>query len=57
MIVDDDIRNIYSLYDVLEIHAMHTITTNNGKDALEMLKENANNIYSHGYDDALNGRI
>ena len=40
LIVDDDMRNIYSLYNVLEMHAMHIITANNGKDALEMLKEN-----------------
>ena len=40
LIVDDDMRNIYSLFNVLEMQSMDVITANNGREALEMLKEN-----------------
>ena len=40
LIVDDDIRNIYSIANVLEEENMHCLTAENGHAALKMLKEN-----------------
>ncbi len=40
LVVDDDIRNIYSLTNVLEEEGIHCLTAENGKAALKMLKEN-----------------
>ena len=40
MIVDDDVRNIFSLTSVLETQGMAVIFAENGKDALEVLKAN-----------------
>ncbi len=40
LVVDDDIRNIYSLTNVLEEEGMHCQTAENGKAALKILKEN-----------------
>jgi len=40
LVVDDDIRNIYSLTNVLEEEGIHCLTAENGKAAVKMLKEN-----------------
>jgi CheY-like chemotaxis protein/CHASE3 domain sensor protein/GAF domain-containing protein len=40
LVVDDDIRNIYSLTNALEEEGMNCLTSENGKDAIIMLKEN-----------------
>ena len=40
LIVDDDIRNIYSLTNVLEEEGMDCITAENGSVAIKVLKEN-----------------
>ncbi|HSZ26054.1 MAG TPA: response regulator [Cytophagaceae bacterium] len=40
LIVDDDIRNIYSLTNVLEEEGMSCLTAENGMVAIKMLKEN-----------------
>ena len=40
MLVDDDNRNIFSLTKVLEIHHVKVIPAINGKDALNVLKDN-----------------
>jgi CheY-like chemotaxis protein/CHASE3 domain sensor protein/putative methionine-R-sulfoxide reductase with GAF domain len=40
LIVDDDIRNIYSLANVLESEGVHCKIAENGKVALEVLNEN-----------------
>lgn len=40
LIVDDDIRNIYSLTNALEEEGMNCLTAENGKIALDVLKEN-----------------
>jgi CheY-like chemotaxis protein len=40
LIVDDDIRNIYSLTNALEDEELHCLTAENGKIALKTLKEN-----------------
>jgi len=40
LVVDDDIRNIYSLTNALEEEGMKCITAENGKAALKLLKEN-----------------
>jgi HAMP domain-containing protein/CheY-like chemotaxis protein len=39
LIVDDDVRNIFSLTSVLEDHGMNVRFSENGKDALAALKE------------------
>jgi CheY-like chemotaxis protein len=39
MIVDDDVRNIFSLTSVLESQGMNVVFAENGKDALVRLKE------------------
>jgi CheY-like chemotaxis protein/signal transduction histidine kinase len=39
LIVDDDVRNIYSLYTVLERQGMQIVIANDGKEALEKLQE------------------
>jgi signal transduction histidine kinase/CheY-like chemotaxis protein/HAMP domain-containing protein len=38
LIVDDDMRNIFALTTVLEEHAMETLSADNGRDAIELLK-------------------
>lgn len=40
LVVDDDIRNIYSLTNALEEEGMHCLTAENGKKALKLLKDN-----------------
>lgn len=40
LVVDDDIRNIYSLTNVLEEEGMNCLTAENGIAAIKMLKEN-----------------
>ena len=40
LIADDDIRNIYSLTNVLEEEGMNCLTAGNGRVAVKMLKEN-----------------
>ncbi|HWI40096.1 MAG TPA: response regulator, partial [Verrucomicrobiae bacterium] len=38
LVVDDDVRNIFALTSVLERHQMNVLHSENGKDALETLK-------------------
>jgi CheY-like chemotaxis protein/CHASE3 domain sensor protein len=40
LLVDDDIRNIYSLANVLEEEGMQCLTAENGRAAVNMLREN-----------------
>ena len=40
LVVDDDIRNIYSLTNLLEEEGMNCLTAENGKIALRLLKDN-----------------
>ena len=40
LVVDDDVRNIYSLTKALEVFEMNVITAIDGKEALKMLDEN-----------------
>jgi CheY-like chemotaxis protein/HAMP domain-containing protein len=40
LIVDDDSRNIYSLFNVFEGHSMDIVVANDGQEALEKLAEN-----------------
>jgi len=42
LIADDDVRNIFSLTKALETHLMKVLTATNGKEALQILKENNN---------------
>jgi CheY-like chemotaxis protein len=39
LIVDDDVRNIFSLTSVLESQGMSVVFAENGRDALELLKQ------------------
>jgi CheY-like chemotaxis protein len=39
LIVDDDIRNIFALTSLLEQHQMEVLYAENGRDAIEMLKD------------------
>ena len=41
LVVDDDIRNIYSLTNLLEEQGMNCVTAENGKIALRKLKESS----------------
>jgi CheY-like chemotaxis protein len=40
LVVDDDVRNIYSMTNILEIEGLQIKTAFDGLDALEKLKEN-----------------
>ena len=40
LIVDDDMRNVFALINILEDNGMTTIAADNGKQSLERLKEN-----------------
>ncbi len=40
LVVDDDMRNIYSMAAILEPHGIEMEVANNGRDALEMLRAN-----------------
>ena len=40
LIVDDDMRNIFSLTSVLEQHGMEVIFAENGREGIEMLQAN-----------------
>jgi hypothetical protein len=40
LVVDDDVRNIFSLTKALEMHDMNVITAVDGKEALKQLDEN-----------------
>lgn len=42
LIVDDDIRNVYALTIALENHDMEILVAENGREALEVLKEHHN---------------
>ncbi|MFW6328283.1 MAG: response regulator, partial [Bacteroidota bacterium] len=39
LLVDDDVRNIYSLYNFLEKEEMEIVVANDGKEAIEKLKK------------------
>ena len=41
LVVDDDVRNIFSLTSVLEEHGMDVSFAENGKDAIAMLRVDA----------------
>jgi len=40
LIVDDDVRNVFALTSVLEAHGMEVRYAENGKDGIELLKQN-----------------
>ncbi len=39
MVVDDDIRNVYSLTHALNLEGMRCVTAENGKEALKLIKQ------------------
>jgi len=41
LVVDDDIRNIFALTSILEQYAVEVVYAENGRDAIEMLKDTA----------------
>jgi CheY-like chemotaxis protein len=41
LIVDDDIRNIFALSTVLEEHEMDVVSADNGRDAIERLRQDS----------------
>lgn len=41
LIVDDDMRNVYSLTNALEAEGLHCITTENGREAIKVLNHDA----------------
>jgi CheY-like chemotaxis protein len=41
LVVDDDMRNIYSLTNALEEEGLHCVVAENGKVAVQMVKENS----------------
>ncbi len=45
LIVDDDIRNIYSLTNALEEEGLHCISAENGKEAVDLLKSSNSGIH------------
>ena len=42
LVVDDDMRNIFALSAVLEEEQMQVVTANDGKEAIDILKQNEN---------------
>lgn len=42
LLVEDDIRNIFSLVSVLESYKLNVVFTENGREALEMLQKDHN---------------
>jgi CheY-like chemotaxis protein len=42
LVVDDDIRNTYSLTNALIAEGLNCLVAENGRDAVQMLKENQN---------------
>jgi CheY-like chemotaxis protein/signal transduction histidine kinase len=40
LIVDDDVRNVFALTSVLEANGMEVVFAENGRDGIEMLREN-----------------
>jgi CheY-like chemotaxis protein len=38
LIVDDDVRNVFALTSVLELHGMHVLFAESGRDGMEMLE-------------------
>jgi CheY-like chemotaxis protein len=40
LVVDDDMRNIFAITSVLEIHGMNVLFAENGRDSIEMLEKN-----------------
>jgi CheY-like chemotaxis protein len=40
LIVDDDVRNVFALTSVLEAYGMNVLYAENGKDGIEVLREN-----------------
>jgi len=39
LIIDDDVRNIFSMISILERHEMQVLNAQNGKDGIELLKK------------------
>ncbi|MCW2608214.1 MAG: hybrid sensor histidine kinase/response regulator, partial [Frankiales bacterium] len=39
LVVDDDVRNVFALTSALELHGMHVLYADNGKDGIRILQE------------------
>jgi HAMP domain-containing protein/signal transduction histidine kinase/CheY-like chemotaxis protein len=44
LVIDDDVRNIFALTSVLERHAVKVLYAENGRDGINILKENESSI-------------
>jgi CheY-like chemotaxis protein len=40
LVVDDDVRNVFALTSALELHGMHVLYSDNGKDGIALLRDN-----------------
>jgi HAMP domain-containing protein/signal transduction histidine kinase/CheY-like chemotaxis protein len=40
LVVDDDVRNVFALTSALELHGMHVLYADNGRDGIRLLHEN-----------------
>ena len=57
LIVDDDMRNIFALSTVLEEHDMAIVSADNGRDAIQILQQQAGHRHrADGHHDAGDGR-
>jgi CheY-like chemotaxis protein len=41
LVVDDDVRNVFALTSALELHGMHVLYADNGRDGIRLLHENS----------------
>ena len=58
LVVDDDVRNIFSLTSMLEEHGMNVSFAENGKDAIALLESTpGHRSRADGRDDAGDGRV
>ena len=44
LIVDDDMRNVFALINILESKGIETLVASNGREFLEKLKENTGDV-------------
>ena len=57
LIVDDDIRNIYSLTSVLESYEVEVLHAERGRDGILILEQTPGIDVAHRHHDARDGRL
>jgi len=56
LVVDDDVRNLFTLTSVLERHKINVVTAESGHEAIAILQQNPHiELVLNGYYDARNG--